>query len=230
MLGELLRCVAGTPSPHPSPRHLTQGLVGQLHVADQLCTLRTSLERDFAGVKGLKLRAMANAQERYFRPINQQVHKLVLTLGIEGSSRFVEHDDIGIVKQDSRERQPLLFATGQRLVPESFGVELVEKSLETNLLEGGGDIFDAAAIWRIGVSRCAPQRANRHVGSLRNIFAPFFTSIAPPPHGHRPAMARTRVLLPEPDAPAIRTRSPGAIDTSVSSTTAVPSLSLTDRS
>src|SRR5882757_434254 len=52
----------------------------------------------------------------------------------------------------------------------------------------------------------------------------------PPPQGHRPAMARTSVLLPEPDSPDTSNRSPGSMATSVSSTTAVPSSSVTDRS
>ena len=51
----------------------------------------------------------------------------------------------------------------------------------------------------------------------------------PSPHGHRPATARTSVLLPEPDSPATSTRSPGSITTSVSLTTAVPSSSDTER-
>src|SRR6478736_464263 len=52
----------------------------------------------------------------------------------------------------------------------------------------------------------------------------------PPPHGHNPASARTKVLLPVPDSPATSRRSPGWITTSVSSTTAVPSSSVTERS
>ena len=43
-------------------------------------------------------------------------------------------------------------------------------------------------------------------------------------------MARTSVLLPVPDSPAISTRSPGMMAMSVSSSTAVPSSSVTDRS
>ena len=41
-------------------------------------------------------------------------------------------------------------------------------------------------------------------------------------------MALTNVLFPEPDSPAISTRSPGKMVMSVSSTTAVPSFNLTD--
>ena len=52
----------------------------------------------------------------------------------------------------------------------------------------------------------------------------------PSPHGHRPAIARTSVLLPVPDSPATSTRSPAAIATSASLTTAVPSSSVTERS
>src|ERR1700742_2573419 len=52
----------------------------------------------------------------------------------------------------------------------------------------------------------------------------------PEPHGQSPAMARTSVLLPEPDSPATSNRSPGSTTTSVSPTTAVPSSSDTERS
>ena len=51
---------------------------------------------------------------------------------------------------------------------------------------------------------------------MRNIFAPAAIWTLPSPHGHRPAMARTSVLLPVPDSPATSTRSPGTISTSAS--------------
>ena len=64
----------------------------------------------------------------------------------------------------------------------------------------------------------------------RNILAPFLTSIEPPPQGHRPAMARTNVLLPDARLARNQHALAGMMVTSVSPTTAVPSFSRTDRS
>ena len=50
--------------------------------------------------------------------------------------------------------------------------------------------------------------------------------ISPSPQGHSPAIARTSVLLPVPDSPAISTLLAELTVTSASSTTTVPSLSV----
>src|SRR5262245_62865331 len=110
---------------------------------------------------------MANAQKGDLRPLNEQLHEQILALGIERGSGLVEHDDIRLVKQDTRKRQALLLAARKRLVPGSFVVEFVDEGLEADLIEGGGDIVEAAAFGCIRVRRSAAQCADRHVWSLR---------------------------------------------------------------
>ena len=47
----------------------------------------------------------------------KQLHQLVLALGIERRCRLVKHDDVGLVQEDAREREALLLAARERLVP-----------------------------------------------------------------------------------------------------------------
>src|SRR5262249_45900424 len=54
--------------------------------------------------------------------------------------------------------------------------------------------------------------------------------MSPLPHGHTPARARARMLLPAPESPVSSTFSPGLMATSAPSTTAVPSSSVTETS
>src|SRR5215510_14781671 len=98
-------------SPQPSPDGLPYGFAPQFHVADQPRSSRSWFERNLAGVKGLKLRAVTDAQKRNFGPMDQQVHELVLTSWIQGSGPFIEHYDIRLVEQDAGERQALLLAS-----------------------------------------------------------------------------------------------------------------------
>src|SRR5215813_14670798 len=79
--------------PHPSPHALTQRFARQLDVAYQLGASRTPLERDLTRVEGLELGTMADAQERYFGAVNEQLHEPILALRIERRRGLIKHDD-----------------------------------------------------------------------------------------------------------------------------------------
>jgi hypothetical protein len=65
-------------------------------------------ENDLAVMKVRELCAMADADDcRVFELPRQQLHHSILAHSIERSGRLVEHDDIGAMQQDPRERQPL---------------------------------------------------------------------------------------------------------------------------
>jgi hypothetical protein len=53
--------------------------------------------------------------------------------------------------------------------------------------------------------------------------------MTPDPHGQSPAIARNNVLLPDPEAPTIRTRSPVRISAVASSIRMLPSFSAMER-
>ncbi len=70
---------------------------------------------------------MADAhQRRTLRLLAQELHQLVLALGVERGGRLVQHDDIRIVQENKGERQTLLLAPRQRLIPWRLVVDAVD--------------------------------------------------------------------------------------------------------
>src|SRR6476659_8843206 len=68
----------------------------EIDVADEFRAALAPLEHDLAAVKGLKLGAMADADDRGLGQLfGHQLHHLVLALFIERGGRLVEHDDVG---------------------------------------------------------------------------------------------------------------------------------------
>jgi hypothetical protein len=96
-------------------------------------------------------------QRRLFGLANQQFHELVLALRIKRGRRLVQHDDIGVVKNDAGERQALLFAARQGLVPGTFLVDPIGQMAEPDTLERRCDFLMAAAFGGFRVGRGAAQ-------------------------------------------------------------------------
>jgi hypothetical protein len=75
-------------------------------------------ENDFTMMKVRQFSTMTDTDDGcVFEFLPQHPHNAILTRCVEGCGRFVEHDDIRAMEQDSRERQPLFLATRQDLIP-----------------------------------------------------------------------------------------------------------------
>ena len=103
----------------------------QVYVGHELRALAPTLKGDLAAVKRFKLRPVRDADDggrTEFR--REEFHELVLAGGIERRCRFIEHDNVGPMEEDSREGQPLLLATGQYLVPRRLFIETGDQVTE----------------------------------------------------------------------------------------------------
>ena len=99
---------------------------------------------------------------------DQELHHLVLAFRVKCRSRFVKHDDFWIVQEQSREREPLLFAARQRLVPGRFLIlDFVFQVRQPDLVERFLDLFGGPVIGRPGVCGRSSQGTGRHVRPLR---------------------------------------------------------------
>jgi hypothetical protein len=183
----------------------------QMDIADEAGGAAPAFKHNLSAMKQFEFRTVADAdQRRMIRLPNQQLHELVLALRIQCSSRFVENDDVRLLKDNPRECKTLLFTARQCLIPRSLLIQPRDQVLEPDAFESLRHVFRATAVGRF---RVVAARRNVPIGMYgrcgRNIIlATFGTSIFPSPQGHRPAMARIRVLLPVPESPAMRTRYP----------------------
>ena len=134
------------------PQQLSdQSAASQPDVGDELGAAAAAFERDLAVVERLELRPMADADDRRcIELLRQQLHQLVLAFGVERRRGLVEHDDVGPMQQDAREREPLLLAAGQRLVPGGLLVEAIDQLAETDELQCLRDFIVALALRRLG--------------------------------------------------------------------------------
>ena len=95
-----------------------------------------ALEHDLPAVERLELGPMADADDRgRVELVGQQLHQFVLALGIERRGGLVQHDDVGPMQQDPRERESLLLAARERLVPGRFLVEPIDQVAEPDGLD-----------------------------------------------------------------------------------------------
>jgi len=86
-------------------------LAQQRDVTDQLGAADAALKHELAAVELLQLRAMADADDGKPRHlVDQKLHQRVLALRIQRGGGFIEHDNVGPVQQQARNRQTLLFA------------------------------------------------------------------------------------------------------------------------
>ena len=119
-------------------------------------------------MKGLQLDAMGDADDGGLRQLgHDDLHHLVLALFVERGGRLVQHDDVGVVQQQPREGQPLLFAAGQRLVPRRVFLDLLLEVIEADLVQGLADLLERPVLGGAGIGDRAAQRAGRDVGLLR---------------------------------------------------------------
>src|SRR5260370_21213816 len=90
----------------------------EIDVADEFGAALAPLKYDLAAVKGLKLGAMADADDRGLGQLpGHQFHHLVLALFIECRGLLIEHADVGVMQAQPREGRPLLCATLTRPDP-----------------------------------------------------------------------------------------------------------------
>jgi hypothetical protein len=170
-------------------------------------------------------------QRRPSRPLNQLFHEPVLALRIECCRCFIQNNDFRALKKQAhkskallsppdrvRSDDPSLSRTFDRMIgPTSSDTSAISPDA---LLSAGSGYVTARPSDPIGIyGRCG----------RKNTFAPRRISIFHFPQGQSPAIARTSVLFPVPASPAISTRSPGIVETSASSTTAVLSSNVTER-
>ena len=135
----------------PRPAH-------QLDVADQLGPAAPALQHDLSVVERFELGPVADADQRgLFRLLAQELHQLVLALGIERGGRLVEHDDVRVVQEDAGEGETLLLAARQRLVPRRLVLDALDQMVEADALEGFGDLLDLAALGGVRIGRGAAQ-------------------------------------------------------------------------
>ena len=108
-------------------------LMEQVYVGHELRALAPTLQGDLAAVERLKFRPVRDADNGGCSELGrEEFHELVLASGIERRCRFVEHDNVGSMKKDTREGQPLLLATGQYLVPRRLFIEPRDQVIEAN--------------------------------------------------------------------------------------------------
>src|SRR5258708_40022425 len=84
----------------------------EIDVADEFGAALAALEHDLAAVEGLKLGAMADADDSGFGQLpGHELHHLVLALFIECRGGLVKHDDVGVMQEQPREGESLLFTS-----------------------------------------------------------------------------------------------------------------------
>ena len=131
----------------------------EIDVAYEFRAALAPCEHNLAAVKIFKFGTMGNAdQSGAGQLFDQELHHLVLAFRVKCRSRFVKHDDFWIVQEQSREREPLLFAARQRLVPGRFLIlDFVFQVRQPDLVERFLDLFGGPVIGRPGVRRAAAE-------------------------------------------------------------------------
>ena len=98
-------------TPQPILDKTPTRLLNELNVGDELCAAVAPFEYDLAAVESLQLGTMPDAHDRGVRELlRQETHQPVLAHRIERRGRLIEHDDIGLVQKDAREREALLLS------------------------------------------------------------------------------------------------------------------------
>lgn len=84
----------------------------KIDVADEFCTTLAPFQHDFAAVESFELRSMCHADNGcLWQFLHDPFHHLALTSLVKRGGRLVQHDDVGVVQQQSGKCQTLLFAT-----------------------------------------------------------------------------------------------------------------------
>ena len=235
-----LPCAAGRMRPlgrarmGPQPRQESRGAAerpGQRFLPDQPRAFGVIFQHELARVKSFELGTVPDADDGGVRePLQDQAHQLVLAHGIEGGGGLVHHYQVWPMEEHAGKREPLFFAAGEDVFPLGVFIQPVEHMAQPHGLDRLTDDGLVQRLRRERIGHGTAQGAERHVRLLRHQEQPgIVDQDLSPPQGHRPAIARTSVLLPVPDAPTTRTFSPGAISISASWTTALPSCKVTDR-
>jgi hypothetical protein len=154
---------------------------------------------------------MADAEHRRLcEPREHQLIEARLRRLVHRGGRLVEEEPVGLLDQDPRESDPLLLARGELERPARGLVEAPGELREPHGLERLAQrrIVDApAGIGKLTTFRSVPIGRYGRCGRKR-IRASSAARTSPRPNGQMPAMARTSVLFPEPDAPPSSTVSP----------------------
>jgi hypothetical protein len=141
----------------------------QVYVGHELRALAPTLKGDLAAVKRFKLRPVRDADDggrTEFR--REEFHELVLAGGIERRCRFIEHDNVGPMEEDSREGQPLLLATGQYLVPRRLFIETGNQVAEADKFQCPCDLTGILVLSGQRIGHSPSQCADWNVSTLRH--------------------------------------------------------------
>jgi hypothetical protein len=77
----------------------------QMDIADEAGATAPAFKYDLSGMTQSEFGAVAHAdQRRMVQFPHQQLHELVLALRVQCSGRFVEDDDVRVLKDNPRER------------------------------------------------------------------------------------------------------------------------------
>ena len=72
---------------------------------------------------------------RLGEPLEDEPHQVLLARRIERRGRLVHHDDVGPMDEQAREREPLLLAAGEDVLPARVLVEARDEVAEADVLE-----------------------------------------------------------------------------------------------
>jgi hypothetical protein len=125
----------------------------QMDIADEAGATAPAFKYNLSGMKQFEFGTMAHADQcRMVRFPNQQLHELVLALRIQCSGRFVEDDDVRVLKDNARECKTLLFTARQRLVSRRLLIiQPRDQVLEPDTPESLRHVFCAPALGRFRV-------------------------------------------------------------------------------
>ena len=206
---------------------------GEIFVADEARAAGLVLQHELALMEGFELGPVADAdQRRLGNLLVDELHQLFLALGIERRGGLVQHDQVGLVDDQPREGEALLLAARQRLLPGAFLVEAVQQMAEPDRFQR---FAHRLVLHRVGGHRIGGGAAQRCRAAHRTFAAASgASSRAASRPGLRPRATGRRSRAPAcscrcRNSPTISTFSPGAMSTSASFTTPVPSSSVTDR-
>lgn len=139
---------------------------------------------------------------------HELVHFLLARL-VECRRRFIEEDPVGLDEEDAGKGEALLLAEREDAAPVVDIIEARDKVRQADLAQDFLEVLLRARGTQRVVKGTA-QAAERQVRPLRQERIRLFSgiSISPLPYGQIPASVRRSVLLPQPEAPVIKRRSP----------------------
>src|SRR5687768_3286243 len=107
-------------------------------------------------MKGFEFDAMRHADDGGIRELLiEEVHHLVLALGVERGCCFVQHDNIGVMQKQPGESEPLLFASRQRLVPGRLFLKSLLEVSKSYLVQSSANLFESPVFRSRGVGGSA---------------------------------------------------------------------------